>query len=172
MNRPYHILGGGDFLAGKLGDYVAGFEPGSIGRAILYHLGYQNTAFHSQFISGDGKLVNGVENNSQPRTDDVAVGDEFLDYWDSRFGTDGITHTLNADRGDFGAGDANHFSGQVDQWSAAVAGVNGSSGLDEVVQGLSRRYRYGNPLATDYSLSSPYTLAKSVTDGNHPLSNA
>ena len=171
MNCPYHVLGGGDILSSKAGNDISRLQSGSISGAVLYHLGYQDSAFYWQVVPGDGKLVHRVEHNSQPGANNVAIGDEFLNNRDGRFRADGIAHPFNTDGGDFSAGNADYLSGQVNQRPAAVTGVYGSCGLEEVVQGLSLSHRYGHTLATDNAFSGPYSLSQRIANGDHPLAD-
>ena len=111
-------------------------ESGLIGWAVGNYLRYQYAFIYFKVQLRDGQLVDGIKSHAQLGTGNISFVDQFLDNRHSGIDADGISHALHADTGYFGAGDADYFSGQVDQRTAAVARVNGGARLDKVIERL------------------------------------
>src|SRR5665811_1324028 len=150
---PGDSLHGIRLLAVDISDYVAAFKTGPGSRCIGEHLAYKSSRFNRKLLFLRRLRIHGLSDHAQPGIFDLALVDDLLhDFFR------GVDRDREADsHGTAGGGSyllvkAYHFTAGIEQGSTTVALVDGSVGLNCILDPETGLRRFNCAIyGTDYS---------------------
>ncbi len=142
-------------------DDVAALHTGGLGGPALLDVGRERAARRAEAHGLGERLVERLDVDAEATSLDMSVGDELREHVAQRIGRDGEADALTG-RVDRGV-DADDLTARIEQRSAAVARIDRSVGLDEVVV---RTGAERTALGADDSHRDRMAEAERIADGD------